>query len=237
MNNPPRHHAPQSHSRIPMTRPGCSCAPPPEGAPPLNGQPLPLEFVNTVHPVRGVMRDGFASPELVAWWLSACRSAFRTDLPDEELARVTAADAHCFALLRDSARRLHRGPRPPTGSRALGRGADQPCLRTRRPVVSPAVGGGWAAVPLAVRYPAHRRRPVGDRPGRDRHADRLLRHGTDPLRGPRLRLLLRCEPLPTPVVLVRLRQSRPRRPALRPAPCPLLRPVLRSLTPHVARGH
>ncbi|WEH39231.1 CGNR zinc finger domain-containing protein [Streptomyces sp. NBC_01218] len=120
-----------------MTRPGCSCAPPPEGAPPLNGQPLPLEFVNTVHPVRGVMRDGFASPELVAWWLSACRSAFRTDLPDEELARVTAADAHCFALLRDSARRL---------TEALVRRQDPEPWDVAQINRASALGGRWPAL-------------------------------------------------------------------------------------------
>lgn len=97
-----------------MNAPGST----PADVPPLNGEPLPLEFVNTVFPVRGTLRDGFRTPEHVAWWLSACRHRFATRVPDSALDAIDAADARCFVLLRDAARRLvdayvhHRDPEP-----------------------------------------------------------------------------------------------------------------------------
>ncbi|MDG9681366.1 ABATE domain-containing protein [Streptomyces sp. DH18] len=78
----------------------------PEGAPPLNGEPLALEFANTVFPMRGVLQDGFRTPEHVSWWLRSCRHLFATPLREPDLAAIDQTDAHCFVLLRDSARRL-----------------------------------------------------------------------------------------------------------------------------------
>ncbi|MEU3268478.1 CGNR zinc finger domain-containing protein [Streptomyces bacillaris] len=78
----------------------------PEDVPPLNGEPLPLEFSNTVFPVRGTLRDGFRTPEHVSWWLRSCRHLFTTSLLEPDLAAVDETDAHCFVLLRDAARRL-----------------------------------------------------------------------------------------------------------------------------------
>ncbi|WP_328224214.1 CGNR zinc finger domain-containing protein [Streptomyces sp. NBC_00310] len=78
----------------------------PADIPPLNGEPLPLEFVNTVFPVRGALCDGFRTPEHVAWWLGACRHRFATHIPDSALSGIGASDTHCFVLLRDAARRL-----------------------------------------------------------------------------------------------------------------------------------
>ncbi|MGI5404286.1 CGNR zinc finger domain-containing protein [Streptomyces sp. CA-135486] len=80
--------------------------PAPADVPPLHGEPLPLEFANTVFPVRGVLRDGLGTPEQLAWWLGACRSRLATQLPDSALHALDASDVQCFVMLRDTARRL-----------------------------------------------------------------------------------------------------------------------------------
>lgn len=78
----------------------------PTDVPPLHGEPLPLEFANTVFPVRGEQRDILDSPEGLAWWLGACRSRLTTPLPDSALRGIRATDVDCFVMLRDAARRL-----------------------------------------------------------------------------------------------------------------------------------
>ncbi|MFI2782494.1 CGNR zinc finger domain-containing protein [Streptomyces sp. ALB3] len=80
--------------------------PTPRDVPPLNGEPLPLEFLNTVFPVRGELHDGFRSPEHLIWWLRSCRALFTTPIDDCSLAAVDEADVLGFTLLRDAGRRL-----------------------------------------------------------------------------------------------------------------------------------
>ncbi len=80
--------------------------PPPEGVPPLHGEPLPLEFVNTVFPVRGVLTDGFRTPDHLAWWLRSCRGSLATPLPDDAVDSLSAVDVQSFVMLRDASRRL-----------------------------------------------------------------------------------------------------------------------------------
>jgi predicted RNA-binding Zn ribbon-like protein len=81
-------------------------APGPADVPPLHGEPLPLEFANTVYPVRGVLRDGLGSPERLARWLEACCDRLATPLPAGALEAVTAEDVLSFVMLRDVTRRL-----------------------------------------------------------------------------------------------------------------------------------
>ncbi|MEU2119869.1 CGNR zinc finger domain-containing protein [Streptomyces sp. NPDC016459] len=78
----------------------------PAEGPPLLGEPLALEFVNTHYAVRGALRDGLAGPGELTWWLWACRERFTTDLPEETLRHVGPADVVGFQQLRDAARRL-----------------------------------------------------------------------------------------------------------------------------------
>lgn len=78
----------------------------PAEAPPLLGEPLALEFINTHYAVRGSQRDGLARPDHLAWWLSECRDRFSTELTDACLASVGEADVVHFRELRDAARRL-----------------------------------------------------------------------------------------------------------------------------------
>ncbi|OII64415.1 hypothetical protein BJP40_20600 [Streptomyces sp. CC53] len=78
----------------------------PADVPPLHGEPLPLEFANTVFPVRGELRDVLDSPEGLAWWLGACRDRLATPLSDSDLHGVGATDVDCFVMLRDATRRL-----------------------------------------------------------------------------------------------------------------------------------
>ncbi|MCP9958942.1 CGNR zinc finger domain-containing protein [Streptomyces sudanensis] len=80
--------------------------PAPVDVPPLHGEPLPLEFANTVFPVRGSLRDGLGTPEQLAWWLGACRDRLATQVPDSALRAVDASDVRCFVMLRDATRRL-----------------------------------------------------------------------------------------------------------------------------------
>ncbi|MFD6892560.1 CGNR zinc finger domain-containing protein [Streptomyces sp. NPDC059957] len=80
--------------------------PPPVGVPPLNGEPLPLEFVNTVFPVKGVLMDGFRTTEHLAWWLRSCRGSLATHLPESAVDALGVADVQCFVMLRDASRRL-----------------------------------------------------------------------------------------------------------------------------------
>ncbi|MEV4949010.1 CGNR zinc finger domain-containing protein [Streptomyces sp. NPDC053755] len=79
---------------------------PPAEGPPLLGEPLALEFVNTHYAVRGCLRDGLAGTRELAWWLWACRERFATVLSEEHLARIGPSDVMCFQQLRDAARRL-----------------------------------------------------------------------------------------------------------------------------------
>ncbi|NJQ01625.1 CGNR zinc finger domain-containing protein [Streptomyces zingiberis] len=81
-------------------------APAPAGVPPLHGEPLPLEFSNTVFPVRGELRDGIGTPERLGWWLSANGGRLKTDLPAPALRALTPGDVAYFVLLRDALRRL-----------------------------------------------------------------------------------------------------------------------------------
>ncbi|MER6995713.1 CGNR zinc finger domain-containing protein [Streptomyces sp. NPDC000410] len=110
----------------------------PADVPPLNGEPLPLEFVNTVFPVRGTLRDGLRTPEHLIWWLRSCRGRLATDLPDDALNGITPTDTHCFILLRDAAHRLvsaYVHEREPDGwdvaqiNRASSMGRPWPLLR------------------------------------------------------------------------------------------------------------
>ncbi len=78
----------------------------PVDLPPLNGEPLALEFLNTVFPLRGALRDGLNTPGKLAWWLRSCRPKFTTPLQDAVLDRIDPADVRCFVTLRDTARRL-----------------------------------------------------------------------------------------------------------------------------------
>ncbi|MER5771699.1 CGNR zinc finger domain-containing protein [Streptomyces sp. NPDC001985] len=78
----------------------------PVDVPPLNGEPLPIEFVNTVYPVRGELLDVFRSPEHLAWWLRACGDRLSAPLSERALAEIGTADLRCFTLLRDASRRL-----------------------------------------------------------------------------------------------------------------------------------
>ncbi|MBB0232971.1 CGNR zinc finger domain-containing protein, partial [Streptomyces calidiresistens] len=73
---------------------------------PLHGEPLPLEFANTVHPVAGELLDCFRSPNHLAWWLYSCRKRLGTELPDAALTGIDHAELQCFVLLRDTVRRL-----------------------------------------------------------------------------------------------------------------------------------
>ncbi|MFI8194319.1 CGNR zinc finger domain-containing protein [Streptomyces sp. NPDC085946] len=80
--------------------------PAPAGVPPIHGEPLPLEFANTVLPVRGELHDGLGTPEQLAWWLNACRDRMTTPLPDHALHAITPFDIEHFVLLRQATRRL-----------------------------------------------------------------------------------------------------------------------------------
>ncbi|MFD6892721.1 CGNR zinc finger domain-containing protein [Streptomyces sp. NPDC059957] len=111
---------------------------PPVGIAPLNGAPLPLEFANTVFPLRGTMCDSFDTPAKLAWWLRSCRGQLTTHLPDGVLEQVDAADVHLFTLLRDATRRLvgafvdHHEPDPLDVAhinRAAGLGRPWPLLQ------------------------------------------------------------------------------------------------------------
>ncbi|MEU9983259.1 CGNR zinc finger domain-containing protein [Streptomyces sp. NPDC050856] len=111
---------------------------PPADVPPLHGEPLPLEFVNTVFPVRGALRDGLRTPEHLVWWLRSCRGRLATPLSDSALDEVDNADAQCFVMLRDAGRRLvdalvhQRDPDPwdvAQVNRVAGVGRSWPLLR------------------------------------------------------------------------------------------------------------
>ncbi|MFG2113709.1 CGNR zinc finger domain-containing protein [Streptomyces sp. NPDC048718] len=89
-----------------MTTHALTCPHPATEAPPLLGEPLALEFVNTHYAVRGSLRDGLGRPDYLAWWLSMCRDRFSTELTDAALAAVDEADVVHFRELRDASRRL-----------------------------------------------------------------------------------------------------------------------------------
>ncbi|MFF5635786.1 CGNR zinc finger domain-containing protein [Streptomyces sp. NPDC012825] len=93
-------------------------APAPAGAPPIHGEPLPLEFANTVLPVRGELRNGIGTPEQLAWWLTACGDRIATPLSGHALHAITSADIEQFAALRQATRglldsRVHQCPPHP----------------------------------------------------------------------------------------------------------------------------
>ncbi|MFF7181272.1 ABATE domain-containing protein [Streptomyces sp. NPDC008121] len=78
----------------------------PAEGPPLLGEPLALEFINTHYAVRGCLRDGLAGTRELAWWLWACRERFATAPSEGDLARIAPSDVACFQQLRDAARSL-----------------------------------------------------------------------------------------------------------------------------------
>ncbi|MGP3927200.1 CGNR zinc finger domain-containing protein [Streptomyces sp. 8N616] len=77
-----------------------------DDTPPVRGEPLAIEFANTLHAVRGSLRDGIRSPQLLSWWLHSCRGRLSTELPDSCLERIESADLSSVVMLRDATRRL-----------------------------------------------------------------------------------------------------------------------------------
>ncbi|MGW5970819.1 CGNR zinc finger domain-containing protein [Streptomyces sp. NPDC055186] len=123
--------------------------------PPLNGEPLPLEFANTVYPVRGALMDTFRTPEHLAWWLRSCADRLPVKLPDAALAHVSPVDIRCFTLLRDATRRLidayvGRGEPDPWDVANLNRaaGMDRPL-----PLLQWPTGGRPSAVDVTTTPP------------------------------------------------------------------------------------
>jgi predicted RNA-binding Zn ribbon-like protein len=133
-------------------------APAPAGAPPLHGEPLPIEFANTVFPVRDVLQDLLRVPAGLVWWLDACRDRLATQLPAGALRAVTASDVECFVLLRDATRRLihayvnHLAPDPvdvAQVNRVSGVGRSWPLLTWREGAL-PSTEEVFTAPPLVA---------------------------------------------------------------------------------------
>ncbi|MFC0865463.1 CGNR zinc finger domain-containing protein [Sphaerimonospora cavernae] len=77
-----------------------------EGVPPVRGEPLALEFANTLYAEHGVLREGIGSPGELRRWLEACRDRFAVALDGDCLEHIKGADVRFFTLLRDAVRGL-----------------------------------------------------------------------------------------------------------------------------------
>ncbi|GGO60544.1 CGNR zinc finger domain-containing protein [Nonomuraea cavernae] len=77
-----------------------------DGGAPVLGEPLPLEFGNTVYAVRGRPRDGLETAEHLAAWLRDVRARLAVALSDDDLRGVTDDDLISGRELRDAIRLL-----------------------------------------------------------------------------------------------------------------------------------
>lgn len=75
-------------------------------APPLLGEPLPLELANTRFAVRGREHDGFQSAADMASWLGRVGERLPAPIDEHDLASLSPAHLATARDLRDASRRL-----------------------------------------------------------------------------------------------------------------------------------
>lgn len=77
-----------------------------ESGAPLLGEPLPVEFANTIFRSRDGHGDGLRSPEHLAGWLTEARPRLDTPLSDQDLLAIGSRELTAGRELRDSLRAL-----------------------------------------------------------------------------------------------------------------------------------
>lgn len=73
---------------------------------PLLGEPVPVEFANTLYARRGRQYDGIETPAHLSAWLAATRDRLPFALPGEDSSAVSQADVDAARQLRDAIRSL-----------------------------------------------------------------------------------------------------------------------------------
>ncbi|MFC9976307.1 CGNR zinc finger domain-containing protein [Spirillospora sp. NPDC127200] len=104
------------------------------GVAPALGEPLAVEFGNTRHTVRGDLREGLATPAMLAAWLRAHAADFSGDLADSAARALGDGDLARFVRLRDAVRAL---------ARALVNGAAPPAVHLMALNEAAAAAPSW----------------------------------------------------------------------------------------------